>query len=160
MNQFLVGGIALVITYILWNSKKHSNGSPFLQSQRDSFTNEIGTSSLVQKKKLNNQKATEKLKSSRFQELSNQLSINSIEKKKKLTSLISSNPNDRLLAIQIASQWKDKKALPFLRRGLKDSDSRVVIASAAAISAYKGQAIDLQKKSQVSRPPRNVSLMR
>tara|TARA_Y100001968_G_scaffold174153_1_gene159565 strand:+ start:65 stop:547 length:483 start_codon:yes stop_codon:yes gene_type:complete len=160
MNQFLVGGIALVITYILWNSKKHSNGSPFLQSQRDSFTNEIGTSSLVQKKKLNNQKATEKLKSSRFQELSNQLSINSIEKKKKLTSLISSNPNDRLLAIQIASQWKDKKALPFLRRGLKDSDSRVVIASAAAISAYRGKTTNLQKKSQVLRPPRNVSLMR
>ena len=80
--------------------------------------------------------------------------------KKQLTKLISSNPSDRLLAIQIASEWKNKKALPFLRRGLKDSDSRVVIASAAGISSYKGKTIDLHKKSQASRPPRNVSLMR
>ena len=44
--------------------------------------------------------------------------------------------------------------------GLKDSDTRVVIASATAISSYKGKTIDLSKKSQSSRPPRNVSLMR
>ena len=84
----------------------------------------------------------------------------SIEIKKELTKLISSNPDDRLLAIQIASKWGNKKAIPFLRRGLKDSDSRVVVASAAAISSYKGKTIDLHKKSQASRPPRNVSLMR
>jgi len=77
-----------------------------------------------------------------------------------LTKLISGNPNERLLAIQIASQWENKKAIPFLRRGLKDSDCRVVIASAAAISSYKGKTINLQKQSQASRPPRNVSLMR
>ena len=86
--------------------------------------------------------------------------LNSIETKKQLNKLISSNPNDRLLAIQIASQWKNKKALPFLRRGLKDSDSRVVIASAAAISPYKGKTSNLKEKSQASRPPRNVSLIR
>ena len=86
--------------------------------------------------------------------------LNSLEKKKQLTKLISSNPNDRLLAIQIASKWVNKNAIPFLRRGLKDSDSRVVIASAAGISYYKGRTIDLSKKSQASRPPRNVSLMR
>ena len=64
------------------------------------------------------------------------------------------------MAIQIAIQWDNKKALPFLRKGLKDSDSRVVIASAAGIESYKGKTIDLDKQSQVSRPPRNVSLMR
>ena len=48
----------------------------------------------------------------------------------------------------------------FLRRGLKDSDSRVVIASATGISSYKGKTIDFNKKPQVSRPPRNVSLIR
>ena len=98
-----------------------------------------------------------KLKSKPF---SDRASINSIKTKKQLTKLISGNPSDRLLAIQIASKWKNQKALPFLRRGLKDSDRRVIIASAAGISFYKGKTINLPKKSQASRPPRNVSLMR
>ena len=160
MNQVFVGGIALIIAFILWGSKKQSKGSPFLKSQKDSFPNRNATTSFVQKKKLINQKEPESLKKSKSNTFSNQTSLNSIEINKKLTKLISSNPNDRLLAIQIASQWENKKAIPFLRRGLKDSDSRVVIASAAAISSYKGKTVNLQKKPQASRPPRNVSLMR
>jgi len=160
MNQVFVGGIALIITFILWTSKKESKGSTFLQSKNNSFTNSNTTSSFVQKKKLFNQEASEKFKDIEAKPFSKKTSLNSIETNKKLTRLISSSPNDRLLAIQIASQWKNKKALPFLRRGLKDSDSRVVISAAAAISSYKGKTIDSQKKSQVSRPPRNVSLIR
>ena len=153
MNQVFVAGIALVITIILWSSKRESKGLPFLKSQNNSFLNQNEITSLVQKKKLNYQKKVEVVKI--FQS-----KPNSIEIEKKLKKLISSNPNDRLLAIQIARQWENKKAIPFLRRGLKDSDSRVVIESAAAISSYKGKTIDLQEKSQLSRPPRNVSLMR
>ena len=160
MNQVFVGGIALIIAFILWGSKKQSKGSPFLKSQKDSFPNINATTSFVQKKKLINKKELDIIKNSNSKPFSNQPSLNSIETQKKLTKLISSNPNDRLLAIQIASQWKNNKAIPFLRRGLKDSDSRVVVASAAAISSYKGKTIDLQKESQVSRPPRNVSLIR
>ena len=160
MNQVFVGGIALIITFILWTSKKESKGSTFLKSKNNSFTNSNTTSSFVQKKKLFNQEASEKFKDIEAKPFLKKSSLNSIETNKKLTRLISSSPNDRLLAIQIASQWKNKKALPFLRRGLKDSDSRVVISAAAAISSYKGMTIDLQKKSQVARPPRNVSLIR
>ena len=160
MNQVFVGGIALIITFILWTYKKESKGSTFLNSKNNSFTNSNTTSSFVQKKKLFNQEASEKFKDIEAKPFSKKTSLNSIETNKKLTRLISSSPNDRLLAIQIASQWKNKKALPFLRRGLKDSDSRVVISAAAAISSYKGKTIDSQKKSQVSRPPRNVSLIR
>ena len=160
MNQVFVAGIALIIAFILWGSKKQSKGSPFLKSQKDSFPNRNATNSFVQTKKLIHQKEPESLKNPKSNPFPNQSSLNSIEINKKLTKLISSNPNDRLLAIQIASQWENKKAIPFLRRGLKDSDSRVVIASAAAISSYKGKTINLQKKSQASRPPRNVSLMR
>ena len=160
MNQVFVGGIALIIAFILWGSKKQSKGSPFLKSQKHSIQNSNATSSFVQKNKLINQKEPESLKNSNSKHFSNKPSLNSIETNKKLTKLICSNPNDRLLAIQIASQWKNKKAISFLRRGLKDSDSRVVIASAAAIASYKGKNINLQKKSQASRPPRNVSLMR
>ena len=160
MNQVFVGGIALIIAFILWGSKKQTKGSPFLKSQKDSLPSSNATASFVQKNNLINQKEPSVLKDLKSKSLSNQPLLNSIETNKKLTKLISSNPSDRLLAIQIASQWENKKAIPFLRRGLKDSDSRVVIASAAAISSYKGKAISYQKYSQTSRPPRNVSLMR
>ena len=160
MNQVFAVGIAFIITFILWSSKKQSKGSPFLKSQNDSFKNRNATTSFVEKNKLIHQKKPESLDSFKSKSFLNKPSLNSIETNKKLTRLISSNPDDRLLAIQIASQWKNKKAIFFLRRGLKDSDSRVVIASASAISSYKGKTITLPKKAQASRPPRNVSLMR
>ena len=160
MNQVFAGGLALIIALILWSSKKQSKASAFFKSQKDSFTKaQLSTASLVIEKSLQNKKSP-KLNNKKSEPLKPQLSLNSIETKKQLTRLISSNPNDRLFAIQIASLWENNKALPFLKRGLKDSDSRVVIASAAAIATYKGTTIDLNKKSQASRPPRNVSLMR
>ena len=160
MNQVFAGGLALIIALILWSSKKQSKASAFFKSQENSFSKaQISSSSLVIDESLQNQKST-KLNNKNSKPFSQPNSLNSIETKKQLTKLISSNPTDRLLAIQIASQWENNKALPFLRRGLKDADSRVVIASAAGISSYKGKTIDLHKKSQASRPPRNVSLMR
>ena len=160
MNQVFFGGIAFIIAFILWSSKKKSNGSPFLKSKNDPFPNTQVTSSFVENKDLINQKKAKIQKNSNSKIFSTQTSLNSIETKKQLTKLISGNPKDRLLAIQIASKWENRKAIPFLRRGLKDSDSRVVIASAAAISYFKGKTIDTPTKSQASRPPRNVSLIR
>ena len=160
MNQVFLSGVALIIAFILWSSKKQSKASAFFKSQKDSFSKaEVTSSTLVIDKNLETQKST-KLNNKKSKFFLQQPSLNSIETKKQLTKLISSNPSDRLLAIQIASQWNNKKALPFLRRGLKDSDSKVVIASAAGILSYKGKTIDLHKKSQARRPPRNVSLMR
>ena len=160
MNQVLLSGIALIIALILWSSKKQSKASVFFKSQKDSLSKaQVTSSELLIDKNLQNQKSN-KLNNKKSNPFSQSTSLNSIETKKKLTKLISSNPSDRLLAIQIASKWENNKALPFLKRGLKDSDSRVVIASAAAIATYKGTTIDLNKKSQASRPPRNVSLMR
>ena len=160
MNQVFAGGLALIIALILWSSKKQSKASAFFKSQKDSFSKaEVTTSELIIDKSLQNQKSTT-LNNKNTNTFLQPNSLNSIETKKQLTKLISSNPSDRLLAIQIASQWDNKKALPFLRRGLKDSDSSVVIASAAGISSYKGKTTDMNKKSQISRPPRNVSRMR
>ena len=160
MNQVFAGGLALIIALILWSSKKQSKASAFFKSQKDSFSQaEVTSSELIIDKSLKNQQST-KLNNKNSKPVSPPTSLNSIETKKQLTKLISSNPTDRLLAIQIASQWDNNQALPFLRRGLKDSASRVVIASAAGISPYKGKTIDLHNKSQASRLPRNVSLMR
>ena len=160
MNQVYLSGIALIIAFILWSSKKQSKGSTFIKSQKDSFSKaHVTSSSLVIDKSLEAQKHS-KLINKKSKSHKTQLSLNSIETKKKLTKLISGNPSDRLLAIKIACQWNSHKALPFLRRGLKDSDSRVVIASATGISSFKGKTMHLNKKSQPSRPPRNVSLTR
>ena len=160
MNQVFAGGLALIIALILWSSKKQSKASAFFKSQKDSFSKaELTSLELIIDKRLKNKKST-KLNNKNSKPFSQPTSLNSIETKKQLTKLISSNPTDRLLAIQIASQWDNNRALPFLRRGLKDSDSRVVIASAAGISSYKGKTIEAHKKSQASRPPLNVSRMR
>tara|TARA_B100000214_G_scaffold267100_1_gene197959 strand:- start:26 stop:508 length:483 start_codon:yes stop_codon:yes gene_type:complete len=160
MNQVILSGIALIIAFILLSSKKQSKASAFFKSNKDTLKNFNATRSLVQKKNIINPRKNENQKNLKSNCISGHPSLNSIETKKKLTKLISGKPNDRLLAIQIASQWDNKKALPFLRRGLKDSDSRVVIESAAGIAPYKGKTIKLHKKSQASRSPLNVSLMR
>ena len=160
MNQVLLSAIALIIALILLSSKKHYKASSFFKSRNDSFPkSRITSSSLVIDKNLQSKKSI-KLNNKKSNNFSKPISVDSIETKKQLTKLISSKPDDRLLAIQIASQWNNKKALPFLRRGLKDSDSRVVIASAAGISSHREKSISLSEKSQTSRPPRNVSLMR
>ena len=160
MNQVFAGCLALIITLILWSSKKESKASAFFKSKKDSFSKaEVTASELIIDKSLQNQKSIE-LNNKKSKSFSDQSSHNAIATKKQLNKLISGNPSDRLLAIQIAVQWNNKKALPFLKRGLKDSDSRVVIASAAGISSFKGKTIELHQRSQASRPPRNVSLMR
>ncbi len=159
MNQVFAGGLALIIALILWSSKKHYKRSAFLQSQKDSFLSNQASTSLIIEKRLKNQQP-KKLNNKKSTPFAKEARLNSITIKKELTKLISGNPEDRLLAIQIASHWKHKNALPFLRKGLKDFDSRIVILSATAIESFKGKTIHSQKSSQVSRPPRNVSRMR
>ena len=160
MNQVFAGGLALIIAFILWSSKKQTKISIFFKPQKNSFPNIQETSSLVQTKNLIKKNQGENINHKKQPIISTDPVIHSKETKKKLTKLISSQPDDRLLAIKIASEWNNEKAIPFLRRGLKDSDSRVVIAAAAAISSYKGNNKNSMQKSQPSRPPRNVFLMR
>ena len=79
--------------------------------------------------------------------------------RKKLKNLIESGPEDRLLAVNTAQEWGDPSVLPILRIGLRDSDSRVVIKSAQAISKFRGCPKVLKRKNSMSYP-RNVSRMR
>ena len=67
-------------------------------------------------------------------------------------------PDLRLQAIKLAGQWGHQSVLPLLRRGLHDSDSRVVEAAAAAIERHRGG--HHPASSQTVRPPRNVARMR
>ena len=76
-----------------------------------------------------------------------------------LKKMISSLPDERLLAVEMASEWGDSSVVPILKIGLRDMDSRVVIKSARAISKFKNKSIDSKTKKVISHPL-NVFLMR
>ena len=76
----------------------------------------------------------------------------------KLRLCMDQGPDQRLEAVRLAARWGGAQALPVLRRGLRDSDSRVVIESAAAMESLRsGRAIQMGPSA---RPPRNVARMR
>ncbi len=160
MSQVLASGLAVIIALVLWSSKKQLKIKPFFNSTTNSSSSQLEISSLVQEEQLIKKKMTGKLKSEYSQFIPTDISQNAIETYKKLTKLFSSDPDDRLSAIVIASDWDNPKAIKFLKRGLKDFDSRVVIAAAKAISHLKGKTTKIKLKVQEARPPLNVSLMR
>ena len=74
---------------------------------------------------------------------------------------MSLGPEERLQAIEIASQWNSSTTLELFRRGLKDTESKIVMISAAAIDKKKGfKAKTTGNNNQTRRPPRNAFLMR
>ncbi len=82
-----------------------------------------------------------------------------LDVQKELFRLISLSPEERLKATQIAGLWGHSSVLPILRRGLRDSDIRVVHAAAISIENHKSSPT--KKLFQpTARPPRNVALMR
>ena len=60
-----------------------------------------------------------------------------IKLKKTINTLSKGGPNERLRAINISYHWGHSSTLPLLRKGLKDSDPRVVQLSALAIQRFK-----------------------
>ncbi len=68
------------------------------------------------------------------------------------------HPDERLEAIQIASEWGHRSTVSLLRRGLRDVDPRIVQLSAAAIEPHRGGYHPAS--AQPVRPPRNVARMR
>jgi hypothetical protein len=67
-------------------------------------------------------------------------------------------PDERLLAVERAGLWGHRSVLSVLRRGLRDSDRRVVLAAAAGLERQRGAT--RPSPSQQARPPRNVARMR
>ena len=66
--------------------------------------------------------------------------------------------DQRLRALRSARQWSHPSLLPLLRRGLRDSDPRVMAAAAAAIAPYRGRSVSAQPA--VAALPRRVSRTR
>ena len=157
MNQIFAGGIALIVTFFLWrvgkktklNSTVYQDQIPNLSESKSRLLNTIN------KKNKNFSLDHDSL---------NQWSMPSTEQKqialrKKLFKLISAGPEERLEAVSIASAWGHPSILPILRRGLKDSDSRIVLNAAIGIEKHKRGSKN-SRSQESSRPPRNVFLMR
>ena len=68
------------------------------------------------------------------------------------------DPFRRLEAVRRAGEWGHVSVLPLLRRGLRDADSLVVEAAAAAMERHRGAT--RPSPVQMARPPRNVARMR
>ena len=139
MNQVFAGATALVLALILWSLGKKPKGELISKinpsTLKDLHEPEI---SLVEKKDIFlPQRPTDQV----FNEV-NWQPPKSVKEQKDLKDhlrkLISGNPEERLKAITIADKWQSINVLPILRRGLKDSDSRVMVAAAQAIQKYRG----------------------
>lgn len=75
-----------------------------------------------------------------------------------LREAMASGPDQRLEAVIVAGEWGHQSVLDLLRRGLRDSDSRVVEAAASALENRRGAT--RPPAPQAARPPRNVARMR
>ena len=78
-----------------------------------------------------------------------------------LRHAIAGDPEQRLEAIRLAARWGHRAALPVLKRGLRDTDLRVVEAAAAALDRHRrGGLTPAASAAQLRRAPRNVARMR
>lgn len=75
-----------------------------------------------------------------------------------LTQAMNAGPEDRLQAVLRADDWGASAVLPILRRGLRDSDARVMEAAASAMQRFRGAA--KRPQPQAAPLPRNVARMR
>ena len=66
MNQIFLGGIAIIIAFMLWSSKKQSKVSIFFKSQKNTLKNINAIPSFVQKENLTNPKQYEHQKKTKI----------------------------------------------------------------------------------------------
>ena len=81
-----------------------------------------------------------------------------LELQNHLRRAMAGDPEERLKAVRVAALWGTPAVLPLLRRALRDSDSRVMEAAAAAIAPRRGAP--RRRPLQASPLPRNVARTR
>ncbi len=161
MNQVFAGTAALIMALLLWGlGKKPRIG---LNNQTDPKS--IGRRnnpelSLIEKRRF--EPPTQKPYISKFSPpcFTPQTIQERIILRKQLCQLMSGGPTERLEAIRLADQLKDNSILPILRKGLKDSNSYVVLAASNALEKYRGPVRKIAQEVKTLRPPLNVSLTR
>ncbi len=159
MNEIFAGASAFALALILWGLGKKPKIS-LLEKAKPQFT---------QVKSLVFPSLVEPLKKSSFSiPITNKKGVDlpkspqeKIDLRKEIHKLMSLGPEERLKAVQLADLWGSRIVVPILLKGLRDSDSRIVKASANALMKHKGMP-SLQKLQEETsrRPPRNVALTR
>ena len=157
MNQIFAGSLALILALILWGIGKKPQK---VISKQDSFnTFDRDPKSLVHKTNQKKIISSDLITKTTVDWQPPSTEREKISLRRKLRTLMKSNPEDRLIAIQLANKWGNSCVLPIIRRGLKDSDSRVVIAAAQGIEKFKASLLTQEPLSGKSLP-RNIFLMR
>jgi len=155
MNQIIFAGTALLITLVIWGFGKKSPKEVFGQKFKELKIQEISLSIEKPKEVSIPQKPFPSSNWSKPKNLKEKIKL-----QKKISQLMKNSPNERLEAINISTLWGDKSTIPFLRRGLRDSDMRVVEAAANGLKKFRS-SIYIDSLRQVNgRPPLNVARMR
>ncbi len=159
MNQIFAGAAALIFTVIMLGLGKRPRA---IITQKVNSTFQTGLRQeepgLVLKSKTSVSKKSKAANSETTWQPPRTVQER-LKLQKMLKSSINSGPSERLKAVKIASQWGHRSVLPILRRGLKDSDLRVVSAATAGIQSYR-EVSSIKNIQETGRPPRNVALMR
>jgi len=161
MNQLFAVTAGLALTLALWTLGRKPFQTLFRDNSEGIYSRfPLAQSSLVQDKNFgsHNKNAGELAKNQTWQ--LPKTARERIDLRKQLSAAISADPEKRLQAIHIAELWGHPSVLPILKRGLRDSDSRVVCAAAKAIEKYRGSGSPAKSLQTTGRPPRNVALMR
>ncbi len=163
MNSAVASSVAFVLALLIWSLTKNSK-KPFISDRNQNLEklNVIAPPSTLvsQAKSSKGIEVTSVPKNDLDDWQSPRNPQERINLKNHLLKLIQGNPDERLKAINIAQRWGHTTVIPILRRGLKDSDSRVMSTSAAAITKFRGSVNQKSQEAETLRPPRNVALMR
>ena len=155
MNQILAAGAALILAFTLWGFGKKPKKLFRARLPEDLPLSQL---SLVQPlfTAVNDSFKPNQLELGAGLPNTSQQRILRL---KHLKKLISCGPEERLIAVELATVWGDSSVIPILKRGLRDMDSRVVIKSAEGISKFRSSfKPGLKKPLKVY--PRNISRMR
>ena len=155
MNQIIFAGSALLITLVIWGFGKKSPKEVFGQNFKELKLQEISLSIEKPKRVSVKQKSLPSSKWSKPKTLKEKIQL-----QKELSQLMKNSPNERLEAITIATLWGDKLTIPFLRKGLRDSDMRVVEAAANGMEKFRNTIYIDSLRRLSGRPPLNVTRMR
>ncbi len=136
MNQFFTGVLVLSLSAVLWGLGRKPKISMNRGTEISAPSSKIPL--ILDNHDLQLDEQTFILKGN----LSENLEFftnpqNKINLKRKLLKMIDLGPEERLKSVQIAAQWGDSSVLPIIKRGLRDSDTRVVALAAKAMDSNK-----------------------
>ena len=79
---------------------------------------------------------------------------------KSLHAQLTGDTGERLAAMQAARAWGHRATLPLLKRGLRDSNLKVVLEAAQAMERFRGRCTPVGSSKPQPRLPRNAALTR